>query len=233
MAFGVLFDFKGNSNASRVTNATTMVKQDWFTQAIKKKPVDLFMVIGHNPTNTSNSASTMGAVYNAIRTARSDIPIQVFGGQYCSPRDDTSSQYLGHTHIRDFNIYDEGATGLESGRYCETLGWFSMTGIKSKTYRGAQKPHGVPNPSKRAIKAASATPAPTYGKPSPGTKAFKSLRYARRYLDWNRRTFAYHAKGSQSRTFDTPKGLSMSSKIYAERQKLNLTALYGCAPKTW
>lgn len=32
-------------------------------------------------------------------------PIQAFGG---------------HTHIRDFTVYDSMSTGLESGRYCET-----------------------------------------------------------------------------------------------------------------
>lgn len=60
------------------------------------------------------------------------------------------------------------------------------------------------------------------------------MRYARRYLDWNRQTFAYHAKGSQDMdAFGTPKGASVSSEITAARAKLNLTSLYGCAPETY
>ena len=80
MSYGLLFDFKGNSNASKVTPAGDVVKQDWFTKSLAKKPIDLFVVIGHNPTNTSVSSSTMGTIYKAIRAARPDIPIQVFGG---------------------------------------------------------------------------------------------------------------------------------------------------------
>lgn len=60
------------------------------------------------------------------------------------------------------------------------------------------------------------------------------MRYARRYLDWNRQTFAYHAKGSQNLdAFGTPKGAAVSSKITTDRAKLNLTSLYGCAPATY
>lgn len=57
--------------------------------------------------------------------------------------------------------------------------------------------------------------------------------YSRRYLDWNRLTFAYHAVGSQDRTFDSFKGRIVSHEISDARKSLNLTNLYGCAPKTY
>jgi hypothetical protein len=61
-----------------------------------------------------------------------------------------------------------------------------------------------------------------------------NLRYARRYLDWNRNTFSYHAKGSQQYTsFDTSKGQKVTSEISSARKSLNLTDLYGCAPATY
>lgn len=53
MAFGVLFDFTGNSNVSRVTKAKDMVKESWFLGAVNyTKPIDLFVVIGHNVSSS-------------------------------------------------------------------------------------------------------------------------------------------------------------------------------------
>lgn len=102
MAFGVLFDFTGNSNVSKVIKAADMVKQTWFQNAVNyTKPIDLFVLIGHNPVRTSVSSSTFGTVFNAIRSLKPDVPIQAFGG---------------HTHIRDFAVYDNKATALESGK---------------------------------------------------------------------------------------------------------------------
>lgn len=60
-----------------------------------------------------------------------------------------------------------------------------------------------------------------------------SLVYSRRYLDWNRLTFAYHAPGSQDRTFENRRGGRVSHEITDARKILNLTTLYGCAPKTY
>lgn len=45
-----------------------------------------------------------------------DTPIVFFGG---------------HTHIRDFRKYDKKAYGIESGRYMETLGFLSMSGLNA------------------------------------------------------------------------------------------------------
>ena len=213
MAFGVLYDFTGNSNASKVIPAATMIQQEWFVNATSNfgKPIDLFLLIGHNPVY--GSGSTLSTIQAAIRKANPNTPIQVFGG---------------HTHIRDFAVYDETSTGMESGRYCETLGWLSMSGIKSKSYTGTEKPKGVPHPSQPAVKLNSTTTSITTE-----TISNSTLLYERRYLDWNRLTFAYHAVGSQSKTFDYSKGKNVSTDIYDLRQELNLTALYGCAPQTW
>ncbi|KAF2030876.1 hypothetical protein EK21DRAFT_100181 [Setomelanomma holmii] len=219
MAFGVLFDFTGNSNVSKVIKAADMVKQPWFQEAVNyTKPIDLFVVIGHNPVRTTVSSSTFGTVFSAIRSVRPNVPIQGFGG---------------HTHIRDFAIYDNKATGLESGRYCETLGFLAISGIESSTCKAPHDPKGVPNPTRSAV------PPPSTGTISasvqlPSSTTPSTLRYSRRYLDWNRNTFSYHAKGSQRYTaFDTSNGVSVTSEITSERSKLNLTNLYGCAPETY
>ncbi|KAK1961848.1 calcineurin-like phosphoesterase [Colletotrichum sublineola] len=215
MAFGVLFDFGGNSNASVVTKAATMVTQSWFLNAVNyPEPIDLFLVIGHNPVRPTESSSTLKTVFDAIRAVRPDTPIQLFGG---------------HTHIRDFAVYDDKATALESGRYCETVGWLSMTGIESSSYKGTLYPEGVPHPAQKAISVASKTASSSL----PSSTGDSGITYFRRYLDWNTLTFEYHAVGSQIKAFNTTKGTSVSQNITATRKKLNLTTLYGCAPQTW
>lgn len=256
----------------------------------------------------------------------------------------------GHTHIRDLAVYDSMAVGLEAGRYCETLGWLSLTGINSPTYFGAAVPSGVPNPTKIAVvpssssSTSSSTPTATSGcqylgcytdqrdhplrtlsnngiiaggpqgvtievcqaacvaqgymlaglefanecycdnvlrnggklapdgnagcnmscagnnkeicggpdrlslynctlptKPSttsaaPTASASASpYRWSRRYLDWNRLTFAFHATLSQNRPFDVDKGVTVSEEIFETRNQLNLTngSLFGCVPTTY
>ncbi|KAL8830458.1 MAG: hypothetical protein Q9191_001420 [Dirinaria sp. TL-2023a] len=212
MAFGVLFDFTGNSNVSKVIKAASLVKESWFLDAINyPAPIDLFLVIGHNPVRTTASTSTFGIIYKTIRGLRPNIPIQAFGG---------------HTHVRDFAVYDAMSTGLESGRYCETVGWLSMSGINSSTFNGNLKPRGVPNPTQPAFNATA-----TNSTASKNTTS--SIVYQRRYLDFNRLTFAYHAVGSQASTFDYHSGERVTDLITSDRRELNLTALYGCAPETY
>lgn len=120
MSFGVIFDFAANSNATKITKAIDLVKEEWFLKAVNydsETPIDLFVVIGHNPIR--GNISTFGPIYDTIRSLRPDIPIQFFGG---------------HTHIRflvfsllsfffsrlmahrDFIVYDQISTGIESGK---------------------------------------------------------------------------------------------------------------------
>ncbi|KAK5989115.1 Secreted protein [Cladobotryum mycophilum] len=203
MAFGVLFDFTGNSNASQVLKAKEMVDECWFTEALDSdEPVDLFILFGHNPVRQTDFASTFKIVFDAIRELHPKTPIQLFGG---------------HSHIRDFAVYDDASVGIESGRYCETLGWVSMSGFDSSNsgYHGISNPHGVPNPT-RPARAGSKSP----------------FVWSRRYLDWNRNTFMYHTKQTE-KTFDYHSGLRVSGDITQVREELKLGEVYGCAPETY
>jgi len=276
MAFGVLFDFTGNSNASIITPAATMVKEQWFLDALNiDEEIDMFVVIGHNAVR--GSSSTFGPVLNAIRAVHPTKLIQTFGG---------------HTHIRDFTVYDAASVGLMSGRYCETVGWMAVSGIESDNYFGVTVPEGVPSPTRTASvkpKTTSSSSSKTLA-PSASTTSASAIpkmmirenrgrkgqgnngngnghgqhttktstssivstsssttispsvsptptsspyRFARRYLDWNRLTFAVHAENSQNKPFDLEKGLAVTEIITDSRKTLNLTNLYGCAPQTW
>ncbi len=114
-----------------------------------------------------------------------------------------------------------------------------MSGIDSKNFKGNIKPRGVPNPSTPAIKVVpKATGTGSVGLPlatsTPKANASSSsMVYSRRYLDWNRLTFAYHAVGSQDNTFDYHSGERVTADITNIRKELNLTTLFGCAPETY
>ncbi|EWC47769.1 hypothetical protein DRE_02969 [Drechslerella stenobrocha 248] len=195
MSFGVLTDFSGKASNVKLFKAKEMVQQQWFLDAINTpEPIDLFLVLGHA---SIRDPDTFPVVLEAIRKARPGTPVQFFGG---------------HSHTRNFKVYDNSSTALEPGRYCETLGWFAMSGIQAGSAN--HKPKGVPNPSRPAIN---------------GTTS--DLVYARRYLDWNRLTFEHHS--DNVKTFDTPRGESVTNEVYSERQRLNLTTVYGCAPQTY
>ena len=107
-----------------------------------------------------------------------------------------------------------------------------MSGIKASNYTGLANPHGVPNPTQKAVKVSTPTGTAITGPPT-STSPASSLVYFRRYLDWNRLTFAYHAVGSQSNTFDYHSGERVTVDITNIRKELNLTALFGCAPQTY
>lgn len=194
---------QGNSNVSQVIKAEAMIKETWFTEALAtEKPIDMFILFGHNPARQIDASSTLKTVWEAIRKVHAKTPISMFGG---------------HTHIRDFAVYDESSVAIESGRYCETLGWLSMAGFDSSNsgYHGIDSPHGVKTASRPAL--------------ANSTSPFV---YSRRYLDWNRKTFIYHSKQDDA-TFDYHSGLRVTDDIATTREELQLGDVYGCAPETW
>ncbi|KAK2737911.1 hypothetical protein FQN57_007362 [Myotisia sp. PD_48] len=112
MAFGFLFDFTSNSNNTVVHSVEDTIKEPWFLEAIHDREVDLFLVIGHIPAESKEYA----AIFKTIRSAQWDTPIQFFAG---------------HFHIRDYVKYDEKAYALGSGRFMETVGWMSISGLRT------------------------------------------------------------------------------------------------------
>ncbi|KKZ61528.1 hypothetical protein EMCG_00607 [[Emmonsia] crescens] len=125
VAFGFLFDFKQNYNNTVVQPVEETVKEQWFQDAIQDKDVDLFLVVGHVPVESKEYLT----IYKEIRGMHWDTPIQFFGG---------------HQHIRDYSKYDEKAYGIASGRFMETIGFASISGLSA----GGKKPQSTAaNPS--------------------------------------------------------------------------------------
>src|SRR5690606_15984909 len=111
--FGFLFNFKGNFHNTVVTPVEKEMEKEWFQREIRDPDLDLILIFGHAPVRGSPEFLN---IHRIIRAVNPTIPIQFFGG---------------HTHIRDFAVYDSASTGLESGRYCETVGWLSISNMPS------------------------------------------------------------------------------------------------------
>lgn len=119
-----------------------------------------------------------------------------------------------------------------------------MSGIKSTSFSGNLNPPG-PNPTRRAIKVlVNGTARASGNLPSlTSHAAYQSsistvsspILYSRRYLDWNRLTFAYHAVGSQDWKFDYHSGIKVTDEITVARKALNLSSssLFGCVPRNY
>jgi hypothetical protein len=108
------------------------------------------------------------------------------------------------------------------------LGWLAIDGFNLPSYK-AKAPKSVPNPSQSAVVMTNGSAAANLSL----SKTPSTLKYARRYLDWNRLTMEYHANGSQTNSYDTQHGKAVTAEITGLRQQINLTALIGCAPVTW
>lgn len=189
LAFGFLFDFRANANNTVVQRVEQTIQEEWFQQAIRDREVDLFLVAGH----ISLRSPEFDLIYKAIRGQQWDVPIQLFGG---------------HTHIRDYMKYDSKAYGLESGRYMETIGFMSISGLGT----------GGKETSTEAMSSAELTnAAPTF---------------ARRYIDNNLFSFHHHTS-LNSTTFPTEHGRNVSSAISSARKALKLDKRFGCAPKNF
>jgi len=184
-AFGFIFDFTGNANNTVVQPVEETVKEQWFQDAIEEKGIDLFVVIGH----VGIRMDEFKAVFTAIRKANWFTPIAFFGG---------------HVHIRDAARYDNKAFAIASGRYFETIGFMSISGIDKKKKDNTQKSEEV--------------------------SANNALSFSRRYID-NNLLGLYHHSGLNETTFPTEHGRNVSAMIAEGRKALKLDKTYGCAPK--
>ncbi|KAK2846363.1 hypothetical protein FQN49_005801 [Arthroderma sp. PD_2] len=131
MAFGFLFDFNGNYNNTVVTTVEETIKNDWFQDAIRDREVDLFLILGHVPAKSKEYT----AIFTEIRSVQWDTPIQFFAGHY---------------HIRDYVKYDSKAYSLASGRFMETIGFASISGLNT-TSRQTAAVQSSPSFSRRYI----------------------------------------------------------------------------------
>lgn len=189
LALSFLFDFDKANKRARVTPLKQSIKQPWFTEGVASEfpedKVDLLVVFGHIPV--AHTWKELSYLHSKLREVYPKIKIQYFGG---------------HSHIRDFLVFDENLTGLQSGRFCETVGWVSVNHTST----------------------ASETSKDVLGH----AKSF----FSRSYIDFNLDSFLHHSRQSSIEEFDTEKGLSISSSIKSIRKDLELNKVLGYVKKS-
>ena len=191
LAFGFLFDFTGNANNTFVQPVEQTIEEEWFHDAIRDNEIDLIIVAGHVALRQQDEFQK---IFSAIRSARWDTPIHFFGG---------------HAHVRDYKKYDAKAFGLASGRYMETIGFASISGLSTS------------DKGKHFEKVASLTSE---------TTTTKGPSYSRSYIDNNLSSFHHHTSLNAT-TFPTSHGRNVSNLITVARNALKLDTRYGCAPQ--
>ncbi|KAK4701247.1 hypothetical protein P7C70_g4988, partial [Phenoliferia sp. Uapishka_3] len=112
-ALGPLFFFKAHAKGVDVQPPNEMIKESWFLEAIAEQP-DFFLLVGHMSVTQTEEDSQWKDIFTAIRSVHPYVPILIFGG---------------HHHIRDCVQEDSRSMSLASGRYMETVGWMSVSGL--------------------------------------------------------------------------------------------------------
>ena len=121
MAFGFLYNFDRNANNTAVRRVEETIKEEWFQIKIRDREVDLFVVIGHSAIRSIE----FDRIFTEIRAVQPDTPIQFFGGHY---------------HIRDYRKFDNRSYGLASGRFMETIGFQSISGLSTNSSHATSTP---------------------------------------------------------------------------------------------
>lgn len=112
LSLGFLFNFPRYNSLTRVKKVSEVLKESWFINVLRDNPdLHMIIVVGHVPVQLTSSFPELLDIHIAIRRYFPDIPIEYFGG---------------HSHVRDFTIVDENSVALQSGRYCETVGFLSV-----------------------------------------------------------------------------------------------------------
>lgn len=126
LAFSFMFNFRRFNNRTNVTPPLEEVSKDWFQEVTEKYDegeVDLILIFGHMPV-TDLEDHEMNRLHEHMRKIYPDTVIQYFGG---------------HSHIRDYVILDDKSTGLQSGRFAETVGFLSIDNVTSETPRFSRR----------------------------------------------------------------------------------------------
>lgn len=111
LALSFLFDFTRFNEGTMVEPIAKVVTKEWFLTLLEEhaNKTDVIVVFGHIPV--AHQWKEIYQLHTVLRRIFPHTKIQYFGG---------------HSHIRDFSIFDDNLTGLQSGRFCETVGWASI-----------------------------------------------------------------------------------------------------------
>ncbi|GMM37829.1 hypothetical protein DASC09_051540 [Saccharomycopsis crataegensis] len=113
LSFGFLFNFARFNPQTRVDKVEDVIQEKWFHEVLQENigKIDMVVIVGHMPVQMVSGFPEISAIHRVIKKYYPDIVINYFGG---------------HSHIRDFSVIDERSVALQSGRYCETVGFLGV-----------------------------------------------------------------------------------------------------------
>lgn len=171
-----------------------MINEPWFQEAIAEEPT-FFLLVGHMSVRKEPD-SEWTSIVKAIRKVHPLTPIAVFGG---------------HHHIRDCVQEDTFSMSLAAGRYMETVGFMSITGVDERDPAKMGRLHF-----QRRYLDQNRNTVSTIGSSSIVViDTTAPIQYA------------YHAGAD----FDTTLGQAITTNLTRTAKEFNLTHQYGVAPQ--
>ena len=110
LTFGFLYNMQNYALSVKVVEVETIVQESWFVDVLKKSDeYDAILVLAHMDVRDP----LCQIILDAIRTITGDsnVPVQFI---------------TGHTHIRDYNVFETLSTSFEAGHFLDTLGFVSF-----------------------------------------------------------------------------------------------------------
>jgi 2',3'-cyclic-nucleotide 2'-phosphodiesterase (5'-nucleotidase family) len=125
MVFGFLYNLENPSSLIEVAKVEEVVKEKWFTNALKNEEFDAILILAH--------MDLVDPLVDVIRTA-----IRVCVGEMMP------IQFItGHTHYRGVVTLDDTSTSFEAGRYLDTVGFVSFPTVGTVSELGKENATGL------------------------------------------------------------------------------------------
>jgi 2',3'-cyclic-nucleotide 2'-phosphodiesterase (5'-nucleotidase family) len=198
LTFGFLYDMKNSDASVTIQEVEAAVEEDWFVTAVSSTDdYDAVLVLAHMDVRDPLCL----VILDKIRTLVGDeMPVQFI---------------TGHTHKRDYQVFDPTSTSFEAGRYLDTVGFVSFPSIKS---------------TKNATVTAASEIASSLNVTK--TKADPSSLFHYKFIDANVDVLA-ETLGMSTASFPTELGVEQSEFILRVQIEMGLKQVIGCVADTY
>lgn len=194
LTFGFLFNMKDSAETVTVKDVEAVVEEKWFVTAVTSTAdYDAVMVLAHMDVRDP----LCQVILNKIRTLVGfDMPVQFI---------------TGHTHRRDYQVFDPQSASFEAGRYLDTVGFVSFPALKKATKSVANDAAAEIAASLNVTK----------------TKNESSSLFKYKFIDANTNLLA-KTLGVPAASFPTEQGVEESEFILRVQIEMGLKQVIGC-----
>jgi len=116
LTFGFLYNMQDHAEIVTVEEVESVVEKDWFIQVVSDtKRYDAVLVLAHMDVRDPLCQVILDKIRMLVGA---DMPVQFI---------------TGHTHRRDYELFETNSASFEAGRFLDTVGFVSFPSIKSIT----------------------------------------------------------------------------------------------------